>query len=188
MSGSVRVLRTKEEIKIFTDPYRMRIIKAYGSSKVPLTVTQVAHSINEVPAKVHYHLMKLLSINILELDHIQVIKGINAKYYRLVTDEFKIEVDRSDPKTIDKQFMKITGYVFSEIDEFKEEILDMSKIQNVTEEQNQTKGLFGRREIYLSDDEFTELQKYVKDYVSTKSKKDPNKKKYAALIGAFRRL
>ena len=186
MSSSIRVLKTPEEIKIFTDPYRMEIIKAYGASDKPLTVTQVANNMGEVPAKVHYHLKKLLSIEILKLDHIEIIKGINAKYYRLVTDSFKLEVDETAPEKAEKSAKKITTFVFAELDAFKDEIEELSKLRNVGPDRP-AKGLFGRRDIYLSDDEFIELQAVVKDYILSRTVKVEGKKRYTGIIGAFRK-
>ena len=73
--------KNDEEVKILFDPYRRRILKVYLDAKEPLTVKQVATVLNEKPSKVHYHVMKLLSIGALELVKTETIKSIVAKYY-----------------------------------------------------------------------------------------------------------
>ena len=76
-----RTVTTNEEFKILADPYRMSILNVFFQNKIPMTTKQVADELGEVPAKVHYHIQKLLKIELLVLDHIKVINGINAKYY-----------------------------------------------------------------------------------------------------------
>ena len=81
--NNTRIITTGEELKIISDPYRMEIINTYRSKDIALTATECANLMGEIPSKVHYHVKKLLKINILALDHIKVINGINAKYYKL---------------------------------------------------------------------------------------------------------
>lgn len=183
MSSKPLTLHTEEEIKIFTNPYRVRIVNAFGASKVPLTVTQVANAMDEVPAKVHYHLKKLLSINVLELDHIEVIKGINAKYYCLTADKFRLSVDpKKDEKNL-KQYQKIVDYINSEIDHFRKDIKEIYNIDS----SGQAKGIFGRKELYLSDDEFMKLQDYINEFVKEHVIKSGDAKKYSTFVGIIRK-
>ena len=99
MNNKIRKITTLEELKIFSDPYRRDIISLYQSSSKPLTVKQIADIIGDNAGKVDYHIKKLLSIDILELDHIELINGIRAKYYKLIKSTF--EVDLRDEKEND---------------------------------------------------------------------------------------
>ncbi len=58
--AKVRKISSDEEIKIFSDPYRMKIINAYIKAGKALTVKGVADLMGEVPAKVHYHVKKII--------------------------------------------------------------------------------------------------------------------------------
>ena len=184
MVQDTKVLRTDEEIKIFADPYRNRIIKAFLESATPLTVTQVANIMGEVPANVHYHLKKLLKINVLELHHIEVVKGINAKYYQLAYENFKLSTSSEEVNEtkVDKQFARIKELIFSEIDEFRKEVSIMPKFDPNAEE---PRGIFGRRDIYLSTEEFSKLNKIITKFMAEKMVKDDTKNKYSVLLGAF---
>ncbi len=88
---NVKILTTLEEIKSFSDPYRIIILKHYFRLKRPCTVKQIADEMGEVPAKVHYHVKKLEASGILCLNHTKEINGILAKYYLPAAKTFKIE-------------------------------------------------------------------------------------------------
>jgi len=79
-----------KEIKAFSDPYRMVIMKNYYTLARPATVKQIADEMHEVPAKVHYHVKKLESAGILKLKHTKEINGIVAKFYEPTAQTFKI--------------------------------------------------------------------------------------------------
>lgn len=50
-----KVLSTIEEIKIYSDPYRIQIMNMFNRQGRPSTVKEIADQMGEVPAKVHYH-------------------------------------------------------------------------------------------------------------------------------------
>ena len=79
-----------KEIKAFSDPYRMMIMKQYYKLARPATVKQIADEMGEVPAKVHYHVKKLESVGILKLKHTKEINGIIAKFYEPTAQTFKV--------------------------------------------------------------------------------------------------
>lgn len=88
---NVKVLTTLDEIKSFTDPYRIIIMKHYFRLGKPATVKQIADEMGDVPAKVHYHVKKLEAAGILRLNHTKEINGIVAKYYEPTAKTYKIE-------------------------------------------------------------------------------------------------
>lgn len=184
MPDRVRVLQTEEEIKIFAHPYRNRIVKAYSESPVPLTVTQAANIMGEVPANVHYHLKKLLKIEVLELDHIKVIKGINAKYYRLSNESYRLStpIHGDDDEKPNKQMDQIKNLLYSELDDFK---TDIEKVQRFDPTSKTPKGIFWKRDIYLSDEDIKELGDYAEKFMNQKMIKDDTKQRYSSLISIF---
>lgn len=84
-------LSTIEEIKTYSDPYRLRIITFLRNSKEEATVKEIADYLGEVPAKIHYHIKKLERAGIIELVRTKEIKGIIAKYYYLTATNYLIE-------------------------------------------------------------------------------------------------
>ncbi|MGM1045152.1 MAG: ArsR/SmtB family transcription factor [Bacillota bacterium] len=89
-----KVLTTLEEIKIYSDPYRLQILNAFYKLDRAATVKEVADELGEVPAKVHYHVKKLEKIGLVQIVSTKEINGIVAKYYLPFSGT--IEIKRKD--------------------------------------------------------------------------------------------
>ena len=76
------IITTDEEVKMIFDPLRKKIILVYLKEKKSFTAKQVATKINVAPAKVNYHIKKLVDYGALVLDKTESINGIIAKYYK----------------------------------------------------------------------------------------------------------
>ncbi|PQP89629.1 helix-turn-helix domain-containing protein, partial [Paenibacillus sp. AR247] len=51
-------LSTIEEIRIYSDPYRLKILSCFQKADQPMTIKDIADKLGEVPAKVYYHAKK----------------------------------------------------------------------------------------------------------------------------------
>jgi predicted transcriptional regulator len=122
--GTERVLKTPEEIKIMSDPLRMTIFKAFHRMNRPATAKQVADALNLAPAKVHYHVQKLLSIGILVLDHTKEINGIIAKFYRVTVDSFVIDYSNISDKVRSSVYSKSENLYITMFNEFRDSFID----------------------------------------------------------------
>ena len=87
----VKHLKTLEEIRAISDPYRYKILNCFYKIGEPITVKQLADELGEVPAKVHYHVKKMEKAGLLTLVHTKEINGIIAKYYEPTARHFRIE-------------------------------------------------------------------------------------------------
>lgn len=161
MEPKVKVINTDKEMKIFTDPYRMKIINTILEAKRPMTVKQIADTLGEVPAKVHYHVKKLIEIELLELDHIEVINGINAKFYKLLYDRFQVRFANDDSNAnLETQASYIYKTINQLIDVFKDDLVERKKemLQSGDTENELNLSQF---DMYLTHKEF---QEFLKDY------------------------
>lgn len=186
--SNVRRIETDEEIKIFSDPYRMSIINAYIKAGEPMTVKGVADIMHEVPAKVHYHVKKLISIDILRLDHTEVINGITAKYYRLTTDSFTVAYQNTaNQKAL---FDATTNMILSVVDEFKNDIISNAEyIKNHEIKDEALKnGYFTKETMYLSEEDYEDFDKELKQlYNKYKSRQKEDQKPFDMFVGWFKR-
>ncbi len=186
--SEIRHIESDEEIKIFSDPYRMRIINAYIKAGDPMTVKGVADMMGEVPAKVHYHVKKLISIDILVLDHTKLINGITAKYYILTTDSFRVAYQNtSDQKAL---FDSTTNMILSVVDEFKKDIANNADYikGNKSEDPEAKNGFFTKETLYLSKLDYENFEAELEDlYKKYKSKKNESQNPYDMFVGWFRR-
>lgn len=189
--ATVRKIETDEELKIFSDPYRMKIINAYIKAGKPLTVKGVADLMGEVPAKVHYHVKKLISIDILQLDHTEVINGITAKYYSLTTENFSVAYENtpSQPGLFDST----TNMLISVIDEFKEDIYRNATYIKTHDEAGDIprKGFITKEELHLSEKDYEafneEMRALYKKYRAV-NQPDSEEDTYDFFVGWARQL
>ena len=105
-------IKNEKEFDIIYNSYRMKIIDAFGiSPNMTATFKQIADRLGDNSSKVTYHCKMLIDIGLLELDHTELINGITAKYYTLVSDNFKIAFDHKSNKVIQKKIMKSQAQV-----------------------------------------------------------------------------
>lgn len=187
--GKVRIIRSDEEVKVFTDPYRLRIIDTFYESSLPLTVKGVADAMGEVPAKVHYHVQKLLAIELIELDHIEVINGINAKYYKLITDEFVLDISRKNQeKNYISQATAMERFLLNTIDDYRENVVKLGNLykeaanNQEVEMKLKSSGIISSQTVYLNDEDYLDFEEEIKRLMKKYSKKEEGKRAYASLM------
>lgn len=184
MDEDLRIISTTEEIKAFSDPFRLSIINVYREQKQPLTVKKCADLLGVFPAKVLYHVKKLLEINVLELDHIEIINGINAKYYKLPKTRFHIQIQEGTEDVVKQNLEYINNIMMSQVEQFKLDFITMTQTA-VSRQMNDTHetGWFSSNNVYLNKEEYDELGKIVVEYVKSHNTKEPGKNKYAMMFG-----
>ena len=184
MEEDMRVISTLEELKVFNDPYRMQIIRTFQQSKDPLTVKGCADIMNEVPAKVHYHVQKLLKINILQLDHIEVINGINAKYYTMPKKSFTVSLKGDSSIDLYQNLAHVHNMVSRLMDEFKDAFMKSSShaVENDLKQDKEV-GLLTSNTIHLTEEEFEELSKFLTTSAEKYKENQENKREYTFFAG-----
>lgn len=173
------LLKTDEDIKMVFDPYRKKIIMSYLHSKEPLTVKQVADKLEEVPAKVHYHVKKLIDYGVLTLAKTENINGIIAKYYKSVYkgilfegSELSSEVYLSQMPFIKEVFTRIT-------EKFRKDLEKHAAIVEKNQDQRHISAEI--HHLYMTHDEEKELLDTIDALIEKYSKKDPTKEVYSCL-------
>lgn len=185
----VRVISTNEEFKIIADPFRLKIIDVYVEQGIPLTVKMVADLIDEVPAKVHYHVQKLIKINILALDHIEVINGINAKYYILMKDSFRFDIKQDNSNKMKSfQIDSTMNLLNRSLDTFKDEIIKIAENAKNKGKIDKDEAFLSRRNIYLTNEERNELKEYIINYLDEHSTPNEDKIKYIFLSSIIKKV
>ena len=91
----VMVLESPEQIKVFTDALRVRVLRILAER--PATNQQVADMLGEPHAKVLYHVRFLLDAGLIQLVDTQVKGGNVEKYYRALAYLFDLHPPQGDP-------------------------------------------------------------------------------------------
>lgn len=166
----VKLLSTSEEIKIYSDPYRLRILHVFRRFGKPATVKEIADELGELPAKVHYHVKKLEKIGLLSLVNTKEINGIVAKYYAVFSGEIVI-----GQKHIENA--EIQEVVKGEQVQHLNELFDRHKNNFIkrTSEDASSVQLFNRT-LYMTEEEAKVLQQEIirlcESYFSKRKEKE----------------
>lgn len=171
-------LKTMVEIKIISNPIRMKILRNYYAIGKPATVKQMAVHMGEVPANIHYHVKKLVEIKVLELHHTENINGITAKFYLPVAKSIKIEDENNtftDGCINEKEI--IVSNIF---DEGKKEFVSALRNSKSDDEQ----GMLFATKVVLSDDEYNKMLAYIHELVeNNRVSENDDKKEYLLFAG-----
>ncbi|WP_234122210.1 helix-turn-helix domain-containing protein [Clostridium hydrogenum] len=157
-------LSTVEEVRAYTDPYRIEILFNFKRLGRPATCKEIADVMGEVPAKVYYHIKKMEKVGILKLAHTKNINGIIAKYYELTAESFivKNKYDANEPISSVKvnESIRVLSDIF---DKAKNDFIE--GIQPDTKKGHNRNCVIEYSEIYMTDDEAKEFHEYVDDFI-----------------------
>lgn len=164
-----KTLNTVEEIKIYSDPYRLRILKTFLDFGRPATVKEVADRMGEVPAKVYYHVKKLESIGLVSINHTEVINGIVAKYYDSYSGQIEIKAAEIEPEMRSVYWSNVRRLIAEQFDQTKETFLSRVNGDGDT-------GRFMQNILHMKPDEaeelFRQVQKLFEPYERKRSDKE----------------
>ncbi len=172
-------LKTQNELKIISNPLRMKILKSYYSYGKAATVKQMAVYMNLVPANIHYHVKKLVEIGVLELNHTDQINGIIAKYYLPVAKSIKIEDEDNSlsPDCINEKEV-IVSYLF---DTAKGEFIECLRAKS--HEENIMKLSYSS--IKMTRNKFEEFRVKLEEFIESYSDDDNDEAKEYLLINGI---
>lgn len=164
---NTKILKTTEEIKAISDPYRFKIITTFSSFRDGATATQIAEKLGEVPSKVYYHIKKLEKVGIIKVVNTEIINGIVAKYYKPTAETFTIKAeDENSPNPFFKsETEKMLKSVYNE---------SLSKLSEVIEGKSAAEDpmVSSANEVYLTTEEVEELKALFSKLKSKKEKRE----------------
>lgn len=170
------VLTDLKAIKAYSEPYKIMILQHYYRLHRPATVKQIADIMDQVPAKVHYHVKRLEEVGILKLSHTKEVNGITAKFYQPVAKHFEVSHDALSIMThtkIDPQFHQHT----------LNDIFDSHKSHciNAIHVPSSTDPFVLSTELYLNQQEYKDLVDYLEKLHQKCQRKNGKKRHYRLL-------
>ncbi|MFL0250381.1 helix-turn-helix domain-containing protein [Clostridium neuense] len=177
-----KVLTTLDQIRVYSDPYRIEILFAFQRFDRPATCKEIADSMNEVPAKVYYHIKKMEKADILKLVYTKDVNGIIAKYYEPTAEDFEIKQDFKGKDSINtmlgETYLNTLNQIF---DKAKSDFLKI--IQKSAENHRKGKGVVQYSEVLLTDDEAEELHEYIDKIIKEReNEKNKNYRVFFSMI------
>ncbi len=155
-------LTTLEQIKAYSDPYRLRILTLLRNRGDAATVKEIADELGEVPAKVHYHIKKLEKAGIVELIRTKEVKGIIAKYYYLTADRFEIVGENIGEQAKQIYKSEVLNLVSDYYQNSRTDVID-SLSSRIGEHSDEFNISLTSRTLYLTKEEFDELNTITRE-------------------------
>lgn len=172
-----KVLTSLEEIKVFTDPFRMKIL--FALDEEPLTVKQLADRLGEVPSKVHYHVKELERIGVLEIVDKKEKAGIVEKYYFPTAERFKIEKVVVNEDGWKDHIENLRDTMFKNVSE------DFSNY--LKKRHDDDKEILNYGILNLTDEEVDELNKKLEELIERSCNRRKDTKAYTYIVGLFKK-
>ncbi|MGH4123529.1 MAG: ArsR/SmtB family transcription factor [Clostridium sp.] len=168
-----KILSTIEQVKAISDPYKFRILKTFKAINEPATVKQVADYLNEVPAKVYYHVKKMEKLGILQLIFTKEINGIIAKYYEPTASHFEVKCDANIDDAYKAVMLGETQIMIAEIYNNSKNIF-LEDVSFSEKNDKKPEGKLTMADLYLTEQQSKEFSKYVEDFILEHGIKDKN--------------
>ena len=98
-------ITTREQLDVYMNPQRQRLLHEMQVLAQPATCKQLADAMGISASSVTHHMKKLESLGLVELDHTEVIRGITARYWRAVPTDVSLRVNEGGDLQEEKMFL-----------------------------------------------------------------------------------
>lgn len=158
-----KILSTLEEIKVISDPFRLKILFLFDEDNSSMTVKQMAVKLEEVPSKVHYHVKELERINVMEIVETREKAGILEKYYLPTAETFKVERSIGSPSE-EIEHMQVGENLFQAM---QQDFSRNNKLKKPGEKGNLNYGLY-----HLTVEEKEQLVVLIREFLENKNQSE----------------
>ncbi|MDO4428308.1 MAG: helix-turn-helix domain-containing protein [Atopobiaceae bacterium] len=98
-------ITTREQLDVYMNPQRQRLLHEMQVLAQPATCKQLADAMGISASSVTHHMRKLESLGLVELDHTEVIRGITARYWRAVPTDVSLRANEDGDLQEEKMFL-----------------------------------------------------------------------------------
>jgi len=193
---NVYEVKTKEELKVISDPFRMSIIKTFLKSNKSMTLKDVADILGVAPSKVHYHAKKIIAFDMLALDYTKEINGIIAKYYKSGYDSYHINYCELDENMDDKFISAAEEVVLKLVSDFSNTFVNRIREKHkmigdketiVSMDDVEIKGAITQDSLFLTEEEYKDVIAEIGKIFDKYGKKTDEKEKlkFSFLLGSI---
>lgn len=184
-------MKTNDEIRALTDPYRTEIMQVMRrNDRKPMTVKQIAKVMNEPHGKVYYHIKKLEQFNAVRLEKTEKINGIIAKYYVLDFERLVLAKkydDESNDLALDSLSSVIKKYFDDNRDQFLHYLRNINRYMEAFDEETRRKveedensvikdAFVQNTNLYFTEEEYWEFKKTIRKFIKEHSGEQPDER------------
>ena len=162
-------LNTKNELNIYMNPVRQELLRALSIAQSPLTPKMLADKLRISASGVQHHLNKLMSLELVELDHTEVINGITAKFYKAAAVTVQIGLGREDETAPQRQAL-MQESIARTYDGFRVRAKEIMEREGTKDEDALARwGDVLTGVLHLQEKEAEELMRMIYDYIQKHS-------------------
>lgn len=176
-------LTTKSELNIYMSPVRQQLMRQLSISSAPMTPKMLADKLKISASSVQFHIRKLMSIGLIELDHIETINGITASFY--IPAEVTVQIGLGKDDGLQEQRDVLTQDLIAQVyDGFRTRMKKRIETKGCTDSEQLLKwGDILSGVVYLNDEESMELINLVNGFLEehTKVKRGSSPWEYAII-------
>ena len=162
-------LTTRNELNIYMNPVRQELLHILNISKKPMTAKMLADELDISASSVQHHISKLMSLELIEIDHSEVIHGIIATFYKPALVTVQIGLSCEDSTAPQRQVL-IQESIARTYDRFRARMRDIKEQKEMGDESSLARwGDILTGILHLGKEESAELMQLINDYIEKHS-------------------
>lgn len=155
-------ITTRKQLDVYMNPQRQRLLHEMQILAQPATCKQLADVMGISASSVTHHMRKLESLGLVEVDHTEVVRGITARYWRVVPTDVSLRA--AEQGDLQEEKMLLVDYLNQQV---------LAGLQAYTasdavareEELGLAHGDLRSGVMYLTEDEARAFQRMVSEFV-----------------------
>lgn len=177
-------IKTRKQLDIYMNPQRQRLLKCLELNIAPMTPKQISDMLKISPSSVTFHLKKLVELGVVELDHTEMIHGIQAKFYKKVS--VTINLGAGIEGDLKKEKEVLADYFINDIWKGFKKYMNTLQLKEESDIDNVV-GDTKNGVLYMTDEEAKELKKIINQYMMNHSVPKEDTKPWEVAIIAYPR-
>ena len=158
-------ITTREQLDIYMNPQRQRLLHEMQLAGRPLTCKQLSRTMGISASSVTHHMRKLEELGLVEVDHTEVVRGITARFWRAVPTD--VSLRGAEPGDLQEEKMLLTDYLNQQVFAGFRRYAASGEVAREGE-LGLAHGELRCGVAYLTEDEAREFQRLVADFLAAR--------------------
>lgn len=156
-------ITTRKQLDIYMNPQRQRLLHEMQLMVHPATCKELAGVMGISASSVTHHMKKLEELGLVELDHTEIVRGINARYWRAVPAQVNLRMADGDDLREEKEL--VVDYLNQRVFEGLRAYVSSGAAAR-DEELGRARGELRAGVIYLTEDDARAFRRMVDEFIA----------------------
>lgn len=155
-------ITTREQLDIYMNPQRQRLLHEMQVLARPATCKQLADAMGISASSVTHHMRKLETLGLVEVDHTELVRGITARFWRAVPTEVALRANEDGD--LQEEKMLLVDYLNQQVFKGMRSYVASGAVER-EERLGLAHGELRSGVMYLTEDEARSFQRMVNDFL-----------------------